>query len=114
MKTTIKKVLLVLAIASTSLTSANNGINQENVDPQALAMEIKALLKNPKFKITDDISTEVTFVFNEDDEIVVLNVDTDNKELENFIKNRLNYKQLLLKEIKNNGTYKVPVRFTTK
>ncbi len=114
MKTTIKKVLLVLAVAFTGLVSASSYVNQGDVDPQALAQEIGALLKKPEFKIADDVLTEVTFVFNKENEMVVLTVDTDSEQLRNYIKSRLNYKKLFSKEIKSNQIYKVPVRLIAK
>ena len=85
---TIKMLFLVLAIAFTSVLSANT--NPIHAEP-GLTEEIGVLLKNPKFKVTEDLVANVTFILNKDKEIVVLNVDTESEALEIYIKNRLNY-----------------------
>ena len=85
----IKMLFLVLAITFTSVLTANT--NPIPAEPIGLTKEIGTLLKNPKFKVTEDLVANVTFILNKDKEIVVLNVDTESKALEIYIKNRLNY-----------------------
>lgn len=107
---TIKTLLLVLAITFTSVLSANT--NPTHAEPDVLTKEIATLLKNPKFRVAEDLVANVTFILNEDQEIVVLNVDTKSEVLESFIKSRLNYNKLDGNINSVNKTFEVPVRIT--
>ena len=109
---TIKNLVLVLAITFASVISASS--NTANEEPSALATEIGVLLESPNFKITNELLAKVTFVLNQDNEIVVLNVVTDNSQLEDYIKSRLNYSKLSKKVATRNKTYVVPVRLAVK
>lgn len=106
----IKMLLLVLAITFTSVLSANT--NPTHAEPNGLTKEIGTLLKNPKFRVAEDLVANVTFTLNKDKEIVVLNVDTESKMLEGYIKDRLNYNKLDIPLDSVNQTYQVPVRIT--
>jgi len=106
---TVKMLILVLAITFTSVLTAST--NPTHAEPN-VTKEIGVLLKNPKFRVSDDLVANVTFILNKDSEIVVLNVDTDSKELEGYIKSRLNYHKLDLSADNVNKTFKVPVRIT--
>ena len=106
----IKMLFLVLAITFTNVLSANT--KPIHAEPSGLTQEISTLLKNPKFRVAEDLIANVTFILNEDKEIVVLSVDTDSEMLESYIKNRLNYNKLDITLNNVNKTYQVPVRIT--
>ena len=73
----IKMLFLVLAITFTNVLSANT--KPIHAEPSGLTQEISTLLKNPKFRVAEDLIANVTFILNEDKEIVVLSVDTDSE-----------------------------------
>ncbi|WP_299254758.1 hypothetical protein [uncultured Lacinutrix sp.] len=106
----IKMVLLVLAITFTGTLSATT--NPDGLEPNVLANEITALLKNPEFKVAEDLKANVTFMLNKNNEIVVINVDTESEQLESYIKTRLNYSKLKEGLVTTTKTYKIPVRIT--
>lgn len=60
-------------------------------EPSGLNKEITSLLKSPNFEISEEMQAMVTITFNKHNEIVVLSVDSENDEVVNFIKHRLNY-----------------------
>ena len=70
-------------------------INQspEN-DLTSISEEIKELLKRPGFIVNEDLSAFVTLTFNKDNEIIIVSVESENEEVSNHIKTRLNYKKL--------------------
>lgn len=103
-------VLLVLAIAFTGALSATT--NPDGLEPNVLANEITALLKNPEFRIAKDLKANVTFMLNKKNEIVVISVDTESEQLESYIKTRLNYSKLKEGLVTITKTYKIPVRIT--
>ena len=110
MKTT-KMLLLVLAIAFSSVLSASTTPTID-AEPKTMEEEIGNLLKNPKFVIEQDVIALVTITINKDDEIVVLSVDSESQSLKSFIKGRLNYIKVSKGIKTHHGTYVVPVRLT--
>ncbi|HEX9826693.1 MAG TPA: hypothetical protein VGA80_08850 [Flavobacteriaceae bacterium] len=109
---TIKTLLLVAAIAFSSVLSASNKPTKDTSN--AISQEIGKLLKNPSFIVEDDIFAKVKVLFNKDNEIVVLSVDSETKGIDNYIKSRLNYKELSKDVDNKNRYYIVPVRITAK
>lgn len=73
-----------------------------------VSQEIGDLLKSPELILEKDVKAYVTFLINEEGEIVVLTVDSDNLAIERYIKGRLNYKKLQ-HEMPKSKEYKVPI-----
>jgi len=106
---TLKTLVLVVAITFSSVLSAStNPI--EKAEPVSISESVGNLLQNPDFQLNQDVDAMVKIFINEDDEIVVLSVDTDNKTVETFIKRRLNYKKLSAEALSNSKSFKVPVK----
>jgi hypothetical protein len=82
---------LALVIGTASLSATN-------VDPDVPKDEIRSqivkLLKSPDFVVYSEITVNITFTFSSEGEIVVLNVDSRNHNVLNFIRKNLNYKKL--------------------
>ena len=76
--------------------------------PNGVKEEIESLLKKPNFKLDKDTTTIVTFMVNKKNEILVINVDTENKLIDSYIKRALNYKKL--KTITTKKLFKIPVK----
>ena len=109
---TIKIFMLAFAICSSAILTANP------VDPtETTSKEVKAsmnkqlmdLLSNSRFKVAQETTVTIAFTVNSENEIVVLNVKTDNAAIKNSIQNTLNYKELKAKAIKGQ-TYFLPLR----
>ncbi len=109
---TIKTLLLVAAIAFSSVLSASNNPTKEAAN--AISQEIGKLLKDPNFTVEQDVFANVKVLFNQDNEIVVLSVDSETKGIDGYIKSRLNYKELSNDVTNKNRYYIVPVRITAK
>jgi len=119
---TMKSLLLVAAIAFSSVLSASTGTeNAENPKSSEATMitdAVESLLKDPTFIVEDDLMAKVTITINKDNEIVVLSVDCattnrcDNNKLESYLKSRLNYNALPVALSEGQNTFVVPVRIT--
>lgn len=110
-KNSIKTLMLAIALALCTPVFANNDPTPSIAEAtNAISIEIGKLLKNPKFLVDDEMTAEVKIVINEDNELVVLSVSSNNEELENFIKGRLNYKELSTKLRTGQKSFLVPVR----
>lgn len=109
---TLKMLVLVVAITTSSVLSASTNPIEKN-EPTSITETVGKLLKNPDFQLNEDVSALVNILINENDEIVVLSVETSNKTVDRYIKNRLNYKKLS-KEMGNSpiGRLKIPVKIT--
>lgn len=112
-KNTIKVLMLAIALTFTGFVSANNSPNPTTAEvTNSISSEIGKLLKNPKFLVDKDMTAQVKVVINQDNELVVLSVDSDNEVLDGYIKERLNYKALSVKLKTGQKAFIVPVRLT--
>ncbi|MBT8271695.1 MAG: hypothetical protein HKO90_04635 [Flavobacteriaceae bacterium] len=111
---TIKSYLLIAAIAfSSALTASTNPIEAnpaETVKSTVITKEVGKLLQNPTFLVDHDTYAEVTLTINKNNELVVLSVDSDDKQVEGFIKGRLNYHVLPEAFKSGERTFIVPVK----
>jgi hypothetical protein len=100
----LKFLTLALFFSMTSLF-ASEKINKANTD---IREQIVQLLDDAKFELKEDYKMYLTFTFNSNGEIVVLNVTSSNKEIKDFIRNNINYKKLENPGIINE-TYTMPI-----
>ena len=107
---TIKTLLLAVTLAVSSVFSAN--ATDSSTEPAFITTEVGKLLKSPQFEIEKEVQVYVRLAFNENNEMVVLFVESDNKMINNYIKSRLNYKKLSQTVINRDKDYIVPVRIT--
>lgn len=108
---TIQIMLLAVTFTFSSMLSASTEPSKSEPST-AVSSEIQKLLKNPDFTFKYDMTAQVKVVVNENNELVVLSIETENQELESFIKGRLNYKTLKVKLETGQKSYIVPVRIT--
>lgn len=99
-------VALALVIGTASLVASNTGDSDAPKDE--IRNEIVKLLKTPSFEVNYEINVNISFTFSSEGEIVVLNVDSKDSDVLNYIRENLNYKK-----IKNPGEkgklYKMPL-----
>lgn len=55
--------------------------------------------------------TEVLFIVNMNREVVVLNIEGASEELESYIKGKLNYKRVNVRDVKKLTPYKIKITF---
>ena len=108
----LKSIITILAISLSTVfsTSANNA-DDTKTKTSELRTEIISMLGNKinlEFKKTG--TAEVSFLINKKNEVVVISVDSKLKEVNSFIKNRLNYKHIDTKGIKTGEIYKMSVK----
>ncbi len=105
---TIKTLLLVVAITFSSVLSAST--EPTKAEHAVIAKKIEKILKNPRFELSEEVLVYVYLVFNKDNEMVVLSVDSKNEVVSSFIKSRLNYNKLIADGIEKNEKYVLPLR----
>lgn len=105
----LKLFVLALGLFTINMTAAN----LTPVNPtQELRTEIVDLIGSNYMDqiIADQLEADVLFTVNSKKELIVLSVDTDNDQLESYLKNRLNYKKVQFRPSKNGEIYLLPVK----
>jgi len=108
----LKTLLLAVLITASGALYASS--DDKKADSVVITEEIAKLLKDPSFPVDKDIVANVTLTLNKNNEMVVLSVDSNELYVENFIKTRLNYKELPSTFSSDDKTFKIPVRVTVK
>ena len=111
----MRKLSLVFVAAMLLVTGnilANDSVKDNPV--KKLSTQIGELLEN-SYLTTDEVSltAQVRFTLNNEDEIVVLSVDTENGKLESFIKGRLNYKKVEVAGAIEGKMYTIPIKIAS-
>jgi hypothetical protein len=110
----IKILLVAVFIAFSNTVSANENIPGDDKSTiSVITKQIQKLLENPNFPVKHNFFVKVKLTVNNNNEIVVLSVDTkeDKKTIGAFIKSRLNYKKLTGNTAKK--VYIVPVKMVS-
>lgn len=101
-------VLLVVALLAVNTAFATGTEPTSDKKEKTVTQQVATLLEKPEFEVTQELTAQVTLVVNEENEVVVISVDTNQEYLADFIKSRLNYETLDTTTI---GTqFKLPVR----
>lgn len=87
-----KLMALALVIGTSSLFAINS--SKPESPTNTIRTEIVKLLKAPELLIKKELNIVLTFTFSSEGEIVVLNVNTKNKEVLDFIRKNLNYHKI--------------------
>lgn len=105
----LKLFVLALGLFTINMTAAN----LKPINPtQELRTEIVDLIGSNYMDqiIADELEADVLFTVNSKKELIVLSVDTDNDQLESYLKSRLNYKKVDFRPGKNGEIYLLPVK----
>ena len=116
----LKTLIAILAISISSMVpAAANTITTPNPDPVSktaktiLRAEIVQLLGNHKYELeAETLVAQVSVILNNNSELVVVGVKTDDKTVANFVKTKLNYKKVDVKGIKKGVVFRVPLKMT--
>ena len=104
-----KLMALALVIGTASLFAANGEDLKEPT--KKIRAQIVSLLHAPDFTVENETTVNLTFTFSSEGEVVVLNVDSKDKNVLNYIRKNLNYKK-----IENPGErdklYTMPIKIT--
>ena len=108
----ISFVLVAAMLLTAGSSFANNNPTEKEDPTKSLASQIGDLLDHNNFNENDEGQrAQVLFMLNDDKEIVVLSVETDqNGTLEGFIKSKLNYQEVVLANYEEGKKYTVSVR----
>lgn len=114
----MRKASVILAAAALMFSAtamATEGKRTVKAPETKIAVEIGDLLKDNNIVLEDnqELAAYVRFTVNDQNELVVLSVRTDDQKVESFLKAKLNYKDVSTSGLQKGGTYEVPIRFTS-
>lgn len=106
MKTIHSIALLLTILILSSFSESNTKISEcGNI---TLDEELQQLLRSPDVAVKKDSKAIVMLTANDRGELVVVSVKTRNKEIDNYVKERLNY-QKLCNTLETGQLYSLPV-----
>lgn len=107
--------IIALSLTTVFYASEKKPIEKTNSENKALRTEMSSLIGNKiPLKIKKSTTAEISFIVNNKKEIVVLSVDSKVSELNNYLKNKLNYKKITTKGVKKGEIYKIPLKVEIK
>ena len=104
-----KLSLTLAALVLLGSSTAFAALNAANSETSTTTSEMTKLLKNPSFIVDHEMEANVLFTVNDENEIVVLSVETESSEVESYVKDRLNNKELK-SDLECGKQYVLPVR----
>jgi len=104
-------LFVVVLLMNTTFVSANNSNAKEDL-PKAVKKVVK-LLETTKFdvELEKEVVVKVQVKINSANEIVVLNVGTENDAIKKFISGKLNYTKIDAGQLKQGSEYSFYVTF---
>ncbi|MBT8183835.1 MAG: hypothetical protein KJN76_03270 [Eudoraea sp.] len=111
----MKKLSYIMAaVLLLSLSNLHAGEMVKPKPAKSLSYQIKDLIGHDAIEVADkDLKGKILFTLNKDREIVVLAVEADTEQMENFIKSRLNYKKVDVSNWEEGKKYVVPILVTS-
>lgn len=111
----MRKISLVLVAAMLLSVGSIFANDVKDNDPsESLSTQITKILSNNQFSETEiNMSAQVRFTVNQEREIVVLSVDTENRAFESFVKSRLNYEKVEAANLQEGKLFTVLVRIAS-
>ncbi len=106
----IKSIIAILAISLSTIFS----VNATEVTPsktKELRTEIISILGSKiPLELEESSTAEISFIINNQNEIVIVSVGSDINVLNDYIKTKLNYKKIKLKGVTKGEIYKMPLK----
>ena len=102
-----KLLALALLIGTASVFAVN--VDDPTEANKKIRSQIVDLLETPEFVVEEDVSVALTFTFSSQGELVILKVNSSDRNILNYVRENLNYKK-----VQNPGTrdkiYTMPLK----
>ena len=109
---TLKTIIAIVAlsIATVLPTSANN--EKDPSGKSELRTKIVNLLGQHTYKLNKQLTADVSLMLNNKNELVIISVDSEDQNINNYVKLKLNYKKINIEGITKGTIYTIPLRMT--
>ncbi|MFK8060466.1 MAG: hypothetical protein AB8B78_10285 [Polaribacter sp.] len=108
----LKTIITVIAISlSTVFSVTATEKNPSETAKKELRSSIVSIIgKTIPLDIKKNCKAEISFMVNQQNELVIISVDSKVKDFNSFVKNKLNYKKVNVKGVKKGEVYKMPIK----
>lgn len=107
----LKTIIAMLSISLLSTFSVAAFDGEPKTTNEKIREKMVNLIGNKiQMEITEDQLVEISFMFNKNNEVVILSINDDNSKLDKLVKNKLNYKTIDVKGIKKGEIYRLPLK----
>ena len=111
----LKTIIAVVAIGLLTALPAAANTNPTNPTSKTaktvLRAEIVSLLGNHKYDLYNEtLEAQVSVMLNNQNQLVVVAVNSKNEVISSYVKTKLNYKRVDVKGIKKGTVYRVPLK----
>ncbi len=90
-KLNLLALAFVIGTASLFATTSNGILD---IPVKQISAQIADLFSSPEFYVEDDMTVNILFTFDSEGKIVVLKVDSQNKDVLNYVEKTLNHKKI--------------------
>ena len=104
-------IILFIAIFASFTMRANTPETKYSSQVRA---KIVKLLENAPFQVSKDVNAQIEFLITKKGEIIVTNVSSNNEFVEGYVKSKLNYKKVAVKDNFKPHFYKMPLKIVKK
>lgn len=108
LKTIIAVVALSLATVLPAAANTNPSTKKEG--KSELRTTIVSLLGTHKYKLNKTVEAQVSVMLNNENELIVVEVTSNDKSVASFVKAKLNYKKVEVTGIKKGAVYRIPLK----
>jgi hypothetical protein len=110
----LKTIIAIIAISISSVVSVAASTEPATKEAKTiLRTEIVSLLGNHQFDLEDTIlEARVSVMLNNQNQLIVVSVNSKSETVSNFVKSKLNYKTIDVKGIEKGTIYIVPLKMT--
>jgi len=106
----MKKFKLFTAVVALAFLSFSFTEITPTETKKELHEQIVKLLGKTTDKLSDtEINAEVTFTLNDESEIVVVSVKSENARIDKYVKGKLNYQKVAVKALNTGKMYRIPL-----
>lgn len=114
----MRKLKLIIAIIAISLATTFSTTASEK-EPSKITKELRTeivefLGSKIPIEFEKNEKVDVSFMINNENEIIVISVDSDNKSFDSYVKKQLNYKKIKVKGTIKGEIYKILVKVNKK
>ena len=111
----MKKLVTLIVVTLINFSAfANNADKPVKAIKSELRTEIVKLLGKADFDYNKNISTSIEFTINSKGEIIVLTVNSNNQDVDAYVKAKLNYRVITTDSKIAGKTYRMPLTFLKK
>jgi hypothetical protein len=102
---------IAISLSTVFFASAANLNPNKTDETKTLRTEISSFIgKNIPIELDKATIVKISFIVNNENEIVVLSVDSNLSELDYLLKRKLNYKKITVKGVKKGVIYRMPIK----